>query len=76
MLIGLLAGRVTEQRQLRQLRRIGGEIGSYIGTRDREAAEREACLIALTQTLSRLTWALLLVALVTVVVAVVALARS
>ena len=75
--IGVFAGwviaRMLERRQLRELERIGAELGNYYGERDRQAAERERRMIDLTSSVSRLTWALLAVATVTLVVAIWAL---
>jgi hypothetical protein len=61
---------------LRELQRIGAELGEYVGTRDREAAEREARLLALTHTLRRLTWALLFFTAAALVVGILALVRG
>jgi hypothetical protein len=49
------------------------DVAMYVRDRDREAAEREARLLALTVTLARLTWALLVLAAATVTLAVVTL---
>lgn len=76
VVISVLLAHMTERRQLRELRRIGAEFGEYVGTRDQEAAEREARLLALTRTLTRLTWVLLAVTVAALAVAAVTLARS
>lgn len=49
------------------------DVAVYVRDRDREAAEREARLLALTVTLARLTWALLVLAAATLAVAAVTL---
>ena len=45
LLIGVVAGwviaQILERRQLREVERIGAELGDYYGTRDRLAAELE-----------------------------------
>jgi hypothetical protein len=64
--------RVYDRRQLRQLERIGAELGSYIGERDREAAEREVRLLRLSAGLIWLTAAVLVTAIATIIVTLVA----
>lgn len=49
------------------------DVGQYIGERDRDAADREHRLLALTVTLTRLTWVLLVLAAATLAAGVVAL---
>jgi hypothetical protein len=67
VLITFLFSRRLQRRQLRELQRIGAELGTYIGERDRAAAEREDRLIKLTWALLALTGATLAVAVVTIV---------
>jgi hypothetical protein len=55
VLLSLLFARVYERRQLRELERIGAELGTYVGARDRAAVEREARLLKLTAVLTWLT---------------------
>lgn len=73
VLVSVILAHVSDRRQLRELRGIGADLGDYLGTRDREAAERDARLVALTKTLARVTWVLLGVAVATLVVAALAL---
>jgi hypothetical protein len=76
VIASVIAARFYDRSQLRELERIGAELGDYAGTRDREAAEREARLVALTIRLARLTWALLAVTVGTLAVAIVTLALT
>jgi hypothetical protein len=73
VVVSAILARAYDRRQLRELERIGAELGTYVGTRDREAAERESRLLTVTVRVARLTWALLVVAAATLAVAVVTL---
>jgi hypothetical protein len=67
--IALIMGVLTlfllwdNRRVTREAERVGAELGTYYGDRDRESADREAQMLKLTQTLTRLTWLLLVLCL-------------
>jgi hypothetical protein len=64
--------RLYDRRQLRELERIGAELGTYVGQRDRAASDRETRMIKLTMILAWLTAALLIAAVATIVVTLAA----
>lgn len=62
------------QRAVSTLERPMREAAEYVHDRDHEASVCETRLLALTETLARLTWALLMLTIATLAVAIVTLA--
>jgi len=65
----LLLVRWRDRRELREVSRIGADLGTYYGERDQATARREERLLDLTKTLTRLTWVLLAFTAVALIVA-------
>lgn len=68
VLLGLVLGLIQRRRQLRELERIGSELGAYVGTRNREADERAKLLLKLNWALIVLTAGVLVAGVAAVVV--------
>ena len=68
--------RRRDRRMVKEADRIGREIGESVVSRWRETDERTEALIKMTRTLARLTWALLIVTLGTLAVAIWALMQG
>lgn len=69
----LLLVRRQDKRQVKQAERIGRELAESVVFRWQEGDARTDALLALTRTLKRLTWALVVAALASLAVAVVTL---
>lgn len=68
VLLALVLARVHDRREHRELKRIGTELGTYVGERDQATSEREARLLKLTAVLAWLTGAVLVAAVASIVV--------
>ena len=53
--MGIILGLILSQRQTNAAERIGSELGTLVGARWKEGDDREAAMLAHTQTLRRLT---------------------
>lgn len=73
VLAALFLARRQQSRELRDLEAANRDLAQLIAQRWREGDDREDRLIALTNTLTRLTWVLLAVTVVTLVVNIVIL---
>jgi hypothetical protein len=76
VIAAMVVVRRRDRRMVKQAERIGHELAESVVFRWRETDERTDALIDLTRTLKRLTWVLLLVALVTLLVAALTLAKG
>lgn len=54
-LVGIIVGLILSQRDTNAAERIGSELGTLVGTRWKEAGDRESTMLAHTQALRRLT---------------------
>lgn len=68
--VGLVLARLLDRREMKKLGPIVEELGTYYGNRDLETATREAHLLKLTKVLLWVTVAAVLVAALSIVVAV------
>jgi hypothetical protein len=76
VMVALLLARRQQSRALRGIERTSKDLGEITAQRWREGDARADRLIALTATLTRLTWVLLAVTVVTLVVNVVILVSA